>query len=65
MIMLTKLNNSPLLLNLEAVKYIEETPDTLVFFVNGESVIVKESLATIKEKIVVFQAEIMKKAQQL
>ena len=44
MIMLTKLDHTRILVGFEAVKYIEETPDTLIRFLNGESLIVRESL---------------------
>ena len=44
MILLTKLDGKKILLCLETVKYIESIPDTLVLFLNGESVIVKETL---------------------
>ncbi len=44
MIMLTKLDHTRILVGFEAVKYIEETPDTLIRFLNGESLIVRETL---------------------
>ncbi len=44
MIMLTRLDNSKVLVNLETVKFIESTPDTLLSFLNGDSVMVRESL---------------------
>ena len=50
MILLTKLDDSKVLVNLEAVKFFESTPDTRVFFINGESLIVKESLEDIERK---------------
>ena len=50
MIELTRLDQSPLLVNLEAVKYVESVPDTLILFLNGDSVIVRESLEEIEKK---------------
>lgn len=50
MIELTKLDQSPVLVNLEAVKYVESMPDTLILFLNGDSIIVKESLSEIEDK---------------
>lgn len=44
MLLLTKLDKTRVLVTLETIKYIEETPDTLIRFLNGESVIVRESL---------------------
>lgn len=43
-IMLTKLDHTRILVGFESVKYIEETPDTLIRFLNGESLMVRESL---------------------
>ena len=63
MILVTKLNDTPVLLNLETVKYLEQTPDTLIFFANGDSMIVKESFQEIQNKVIEHQAEIIKKAQ--
>ena len=57
MIILTKLDNSKILLNFEAIKYIESIPDTLIIFLNGDTVIVKESLEQIRQAILAFRAE--------
>lgn len=51
MILLTKLDGARILVGLETIKYIEETPDTLLRFLNGESVIVKETLEQICERV--------------
>lgn len=60
MIFLTKLDNKKILINLESVKYIESVPDTLVFFLNGDSIMVKESLEQVACLVTVFKAAIMK-----
>lgn len=60
MITLTKLDNQTVLINLETVKYIEQVPDTIVFFTNGDSLMVKESLEDISEKFQNMQAAILK-----
>lgn len=59
MIWLTKLDNRPILLNLDNVKYIEAMPDTLILLVNGESVIVKESPVEIRNQTLAYRAEIL------
>ena len=63
MIALTKLDNQTVLINLETVKYIEQVPDTIVFFTNGDSLMVKESLEDISEKFQHMQAEILKSSK--
>ena len=61
-IILTKLDNSMILLNLETVKYLEAIPDTLIYFINGESVIVKEKFDEVKKLATAFKVEILQKA---
>jgi uncharacterized protein YlzI (FlbEa/FlbD family) len=51
MLMLSKLDKTRVLVPLETVKYIEETPDTLIRFLNGESIIVREGLDEIRESV--------------
>ncbi len=50
MIQLTKLDETRILLCLDNVKYIESCPDTIVFFTNGETLIVRESLEDIQKQ---------------
>ncbi|MBC7658772.1 MAG: flagellar FlbD family protein [Chitinophagaceae bacterium] len=64
MIMVTKLNNQKILLNLETVKYIEAVPDTLIFFTNGESVMVLESLESLSDAVLSYQATVFKRSQE-
>lgn len=63
MIPLTKLDNTKILLSLDNVKYIESTPDTLVFFTNGESVIVRESLDDLLNRVVEFKSKVLNQSQ--
>ncbi|MFW7380103.1 MAG: flagellar FlbD family protein [Oligoflexus sp.] len=63
MILLTKLDNQKILINLETVKYLEAVPDTLIFFTNGESIMVKESLTDIANAVACFHAEIVRQAE--
>ena len=63
MILVTKLNNQKILINLETVKYIEAVPDTLIFFTNGESLMVLESLEALSDAVLSYQAQVFKRAQ--
>ncbi len=65
MITLTKLDNKKILINLDAVKYLEPIPDSLILFINGESVIVKESLAEIEAAIMKYRAKILASANAM
>jgi len=55
MITLTKLDQSKVLINLDSVKYIESTPDSLIRFLNGDSVIVKENFDEIEKLSIHFK----------
>ncbi len=63
MILLTKLNQQKILVNLETIKYIEAVPDTLIFFTNGESIMVREDMDTVSQAIIAYQSKIFQNSQ--
>ena len=63
MILLTKLNQQKILVNLDAVKYIESVPDTLIFFNNGESLMVLEDIETVSNAVQSYQAALFQRSQ--
>ena len=65
MIELTKLDDSSILLNLEMVKYIESVPDTLITFINGETILVKETTHDLEQKIIHYKANILKYLEKI
>jgi flagellar protein FlbD len=44
MISLTRMNDVRFVLNAELIKYIERTPDTVITLINGDRVLVRESV---------------------
>jgi flagellar protein FlbD len=50
MITVTRLNQKPLVVNAELIRSVEENPDTTITFVNGDRIIVRETMAEIVEK---------------
>ena len=62
MIWLTKLSGTKFLINLDTVKYIESVPDTVVTFMNGDTIVVCDTLEDIVEKSTQVKALIMSKA---
>ncbi|MEZ4741522.1 MAG: flagellar FlbD family protein [Bdellovibrionota bacterium] len=62
MLLLTKLDNTKVLVNIESIKYIEANPDTRILFLNGDSMIIKESLDAIEENMIKLKASILAKA---
>ena len=59
MIALTRLNNQPLVVNADLVKFVEESPDTLITLLNGEKFMVRESAREVVERIVQFRREVL------
>lgn len=55
MIDLTRLNNQPLTLNADLIKYIEQAPDTVITLVTGEKLVVKESAEEVIRRVVRFR----------
>jgi len=54
MIRLTRLNDRPVVVNAELIKYVEQTPDTLVTLTSGDRLMVKESTEEVVKRVVDF-----------
>ena len=52
MILLTRLNGQPLVMNVEKIRYVEQTPDTVICCEGGEKMMVKESLAEVTKRAI-------------
>ncbi|HVI10166.1 MAG TPA: flagellar FlbD family protein [Candidatus Binatia bacterium] len=55
MIRLTRLNNQPLTVNSDLIKFVEQSPDTLITLVTGEKIVVKESAEQVLGRVVDFR----------
>lgn len=58
MITATRLNGKSIVLNAELIKTVESTPDTLITLVNGDRLMVKESMDEIVRKAVEYGRQI-------
>ncbi len=58
MIFLTRLNKRPVVLNAEVIKMIECTPDTLITLVNGDHIVVTESVDEVVAKAIDYQRQV-------
>ncbi len=58
MITVTRLNEQPLVINAELIKTVESTPDTMITLINGDRMVVKESLQDIVRKAVEYGRQI-------
>jgi uncharacterized protein YlzI (FlbEa/FlbD family) len=59
MIQLTRLNNQPLIVNSDLIKFVERAPDTVLTLVTGEKVVVRETSDEVLQKITSFRRSIL------
>jgi len=59
MIRLTRLNNRPLVVNSELIKFIENAPDTVITLVTGEKIVVRETVEAVLSMIVEYRRRIL------
>ena len=52
MICLTKLNGQAFVMNAEKIRYVEQTPDTMVCCDTGDRIIVKESMQEVVKRAI-------------
>jgi flagellar protein FlbD len=55
MITVTRLNNSPLVINPDLIVSIEETPDTIITLSNGEKITVQEKVKEVIHRVIHFR----------
>jgi flagellar protein FlbD len=58
MILLKKINDSPIAVNSDLIQYIEETPDTVITMTNNDKVVVQERMTEIIQRVVHFRRQI-------
>jgi flagellar protein FlbD len=59
MIQLTRLNNQPLAVNSDLIKFVERAPDTVLTLVTGEKVLVREAVEEVIRRIVDFRRSVL------
>jgi flagellar protein FlbD len=59
MIQLTRLNNHPLVVNSDLIKFVEQAPDTVITLVSGEKIVVRESAQDVLERVVQFRRSVL------
>jgi flagellar protein FlbD len=58
MITITRLNSQPLVINAELIKFIEQTPDTLITLTTGERVMVRESVEEVVARAIQYGRQV-------
>ena len=61
MIQLTRLNNARLALNADLIKYVEQSPDTVITLLNGEKLLVRETTEQVIERVREYRRSIFAK----
>jgi len=59
MIQLTRLNNQPLVLNSDLIKFVEQAPDTVITLVTGEKLVIRETVPEVLERILQFRRTVL------
>ena len=52
MITVTRLNGKPIVVNAEMIRSVEENPDTTITLINGDHIIVQETMPEVVEKAI-------------
>lgn len=59
MIQLTRLNNKPLIVNSDLIKFVEQSPDTLVTLITGEKIVVLERDQEVLARVIQFRRSVL------
>jgi len=59
MIHLTRLNNAPITINSDLIKFVEQSPDSVITLLNGEKILVREPLDEIVKRMVEFRRRVL------
>lgn len=60
MIRLTRLNNQSLTVNSDLIKFVEQSPDTLITLVTGEKIVVRESVDEVLSRVIEFRRAVLR-----
>jgi len=58
MISLTRINGRVVVVNAELIKFVESTPDTMLTLLNGDHLLVRESVDEVVERAIEFARRI-------
>ena len=58
MITVTRLNNTPIVVNPDVIVFIEETPDTMITLLNGEKLMVQEKVIEVIRRVIEFRRRV-------
>lgn len=59
MIELTRLNGHPLVVNAELIKFIEQSPDTVITLVTGDKMVVREAAPEVMHRVLAYRHNLL------
>lgn len=59
MIHLTRLNNTKLVINSDLIKFVEQSPDTVITLLSGEKILVQETVDEVVERVSDFRRQLL------
>jgi flagellar protein FlbD len=59
MIRLTRLNNQSIIVNSDLIKFVEQSPDTLLTLITGEKIVVRENPEEILALVIIFRRSVL------
>ena len=59
MIIITRLNRHPFVVNSDWIKFVEQAPDTVITLLNGEKILVLETADQIIDRVVEFRRRVL------
>jgi flagellar protein FlbD len=58
-VQLTRLNNQPITLNSDLIKFLEQAPDTVITLISGEKIVVREKAVEVIARVVAFRRSVL------
>ena len=58
MITITRLDKRVIVLNADLIKSLESTPDTIVTLINGDTIVVRESVEDVVHRVIEYQRQV-------
>jgi flagellar protein FlbD len=58
MIVVTRLNNTPIVVNPDLIVFIEETPDTIITLSNGDKLVIQEKVGEVIKRVIEFRRSV-------
>ena len=65
MLKITRINDEPLILNADLIKFVEEKPDTIITLQSGDRILVKESAQEVMNRVIEYARSIRTLPEQI